>query len=164
MASEFTHLDPLGRARMVDVSAKEPTHRRAVARCKVLMEPDTASKIASGAITKGDVLAVARVAGIQAAKQTPHLLPLCHPLLVNSVYVNFQIEEGHVAVEVQVDTIDRTGVEMEALTACGVAALTIYDMCKSVDRSMTISELALWEKTGGRSGMWRRAPEADLEP
>jgi cyclic pyranopterin phosphate synthase len=163
MAPEFTHLDPLGRARMVDVSAKEPTHRRAVARCKVLMAPDTASKIASGAITKGDVLAVARVAGIQAAKQTPHLLPLCHPLLVNSVYVNFQIEEEHVAVEVQVDTIDRTGVEMEALTACGVAALTIYDMCKSVDRSMTISELALWEKTGGRSGLWRRAPEADQD-
>jgi cyclic pyranopterin phosphate synthase len=163
MASEFTHLDPLGRARMVDVSAKEPTHRRAVARCKVLMAPETASKIASGAITKGDVLAVARVAGIQAAKQTPHLLPLCHPLLVNSVYVNFQIEEGHVGVEVQVDTIDRTGVEMEALTACGVAALTIYDMCKSVDRSMTISDLALWEKTGGRSGQWRRAPEADLD-
>ena len=163
MASEFTHLDPLGRARMVDVSAKEPTHRRAVARCNVLMAPETASKIASGAITKGDVLAVARVAGIQAAKQTPHLLPLCHPLLVNSVYVNFQIEEGHVGVEVQVDTIDRTGVEMEALTACGVAALTIYDMCKSVDRSMTISELALWEKTGGRSGQWRRAPEADLD-
>lgn len=160
MASEFTHLDPLGRARMVDVSAKEPTHRRAVARCKVLMEPDTASKIASGAITKGDVLAVARVAGIQAAKQTPHLLPLCHQLLLNSVYVNFQIEEAHVAVEVQVDTVDRTGVEMEALTACGVAALTIYDMCKSVDRSMTISELALWEKTGGRSGQWRR-PEVD---
>jgi len=157
MASEFTHLDPLGRARMVDVSAKEPTHRRAVARCKVLMAPDTASKIASGAITKGDVLAVARVAAIQAAKQTPHLLPLCHQLLLNSVYVNFQIEESHVAVEVQVDTVDRTGVEMEALTACGVAALTIYDMCKSVDRSMTISELALWEKTGGRSGQWRRA-------
>jgi cyclic pyranopterin phosphate synthase len=164
MASEFTHLDPLGRARMVDVSAKEPTHRRAVARCKVLMAPDTASKIASGAITKGDVLAVARVAGIQAAKQTPHLLPLCHPLLVNSVYVNFQIEESHVGVEVQVDTVDRTGVEMEALTACGVAALTIYDMCKSVDRSMTISELALWEKTGGRSGLWHRAPEPALDP
>jgi cyclic pyranopterin monophosphate synthase len=163
MTSEFTHLDPLGRARMVDVSAKEPTHRRAVARCKVLMAPETASKIASGAITKGDVLAVARVAGIQAAKQTPHLLPLCHPLLVNSVYVNFRIEEGHVGVEVQVDTIDRTGVEMEALTACGVAALTIYDMCKSVDRGMTITELTLWEKTGGRSGQWRRAPEAGLD-
>src|SRR3954447_5035306 len=139
-ASEFTHLDPLGRARMVDVTAKDATHRRAVARCRVHMETDTAAKIASGAITKGDVLAVARVAGIQAAKQTPHLLPLCHPLLVGSVYVNFRIEDAHVEVEAQVDTVDRTGVEMEALTACAVAALTIYDMCKSIDRAMTIGE------------------------
>jgi cyclic pyranopterin monophosphate synthase len=156
MASEFTHLDPLGRARMVDVSAKDPSHRRAVARCRVHMEGDTASKIASGAITKGDVLAVARVAGIQAAKQTANLLPLCHPLLVGSVFVNFRIEERHVEVESQVDTFDRTGVEMEALTACTIAALTIYDMCKSVDRGMTIGDVALWEKTGGRSGVWRR--------
>src|SRR6201995_5298203 len=162
MPPEFTHLDPLGRARMVDVTDKEPTHRRAVARCRVYMEADTAAKIASGAITKGDVLAVARVAGIQAAKQTPNLLPLCHPLLVGSVYVNFRIEHEHIEVEVQVDTVDRTGVEMEALTACSVAALTIYDMCKSVDRSMTVGELALWEKTGGRSGVWRR-PGRDLE-
>jgi cyclic pyranopterin phosphate synthase len=158
-AHEFTHLDPLGRARMVDVSAKEPSHRRAVARCQVHMDPATASKIAAGAITKGDVLAVARVAGIQAAKQTPALLPLCHPLLVGAVYVNFRIEEGHVEVEAQVDTVDRTGVEMEALTAAAVAALTIYDMCKSVDRGMTIEHLALWEKTGGRSGHWRRADD-----
>ena len=156
-ASEFTHLDPLGRARMVDVTSKEPSHRRAVARCKIFMEADTASKIATGAITKGDVLAVARVAGIQAAKATPSLLPLCHPLLVGSVFVNFRIEEAHVVVEAQVDTVDRTGVEMEALTACAVAALTVYDMCKSVDRGMSIGELALWEKTGGRSGHWRRA-------
>ena len=155
-ASEFTHLDPLGRARMVDVTSKEATHRRAVARCRVHMEPDTASKIATGAITKGDVLAVARVAGIQAAKQTPSLLPLCHPLLVGSVFVNFRIEEDHVEVEAQVDTVDRTGVEMEALTACAVAALTIYDMCKSVDRAMTVGDLALWEKSGGRSGHYRR--------
>ena len=161
MASEFTHLDPLGRARMVDVSAKEPSHRRAVARCRVHMAPDTASKVATGAISKGDVLAVARVAGIQAAKQTPNLLPLCHPLLVGSVFVNFRIEDSYIEVETQVDTVDRTGVEMEALTACSVAALTIYDMCKSVDRGMTIGELALWEKTGGRSGMWRREPDFD---
>jgi cyclic pyranopterin phosphate synthase len=153
---DFTHLDPLGRARMVDVTAKDPSHRRAVARCRVNMEPATASKIASGAITKGDVLAVARVAGIQAAKQTANMLPLCHPLLVGSVFVNFRIEEDHVEVETQVDTVDRTGVEMEALHACAVAALTIYDMCKSVDRAMTVGELALWEKTGGRSGVWRR--------
>jgi len=156
MASEFTHLDPLGRARMVDVTAKDPSHRRAVARCRVTMEPATAAKIASGAITKGDVLAVARVAGIQAAKQTSNMLPLCHPLLVGSVFVNFRLEEDHVEVETQVDTVDRTGVEMEALHACAVAALTIYDMCKSVDRGMTIGELALWEKTGGRSGTYRR--------
>jgi cyclic pyranopterin phosphate synthase len=156
-ASEFTHLDPLGRARMVDVTSKEATHRRAVARCRVYMESDTAAKIATGAITKGDVLAVARVAGIQAAKQTPSLLPLCHPLLVGSVFLNFRIEEVHVEVEAQVDTVDRTGVEMEALTACAVAALTIYDMCKSVDRGMTIGELALWEKSGGRSGHYRRS-------
>jgi cyclic pyranopterin phosphate synthase len=158
-ASEFTHLDPLGRARMVDVTAKDATHRRAVARCKILMAADTASRIASGAITKGDVLSVARVAGIQAAKQTSHLIPLCHPLLVGGVYVNFRIEDAYVEVEAQVDTVDRTGVEMEAMTACAVAALTIYDMCKSVDRGMVVGELALWEKTGGRSGHWRR--EAD---
>ena len=134
-ASEFTHLDPLGRARMVDVSSKEATHRRAVA----------------------------RVAGIQAAKQTPNLLPLCHPLLVGSVFVNFRIEDSHVEVEAQVDTVDRTGVEMEAITAATVAALTIYDMCKSVDKSMTIGDLTLWEKTGGRSGMYRRPPPLDDE-
>ncbi len=163
MAPEFTHLDPLGRARMVDVTAKEPSHRRAVARCRVFMEPETASRIATGAISKGDVLAVARVAGIQAAKQTPHLLPLCHPLLVGAVLVNFRLEDTFVEVEANVDTVDRTGVEMEALTAAAVAALTIYDMCKSVDRSMTIGELALWEKTGGRSGTWRR-PLADPDP
>jgi cyclic pyranopterin monophosphate synthase len=156
MPSEFTHLDPLGRARMVDVSAKEPSHRRAVARCRISMEAETASKIASGAITKGVVLAVARFAGIQAAKQTPNLLPLCHPLLVGAVLVNFRIEDSYVEVEANVDTVDRTGVEMEALTAAAIAALTIYDMCKSIDRSMTIGELALWEKTGGRSGVWRR--------
>lgn len=145
---------------MVDVTPKEATHRRAVARCRVYMEPDTASLIASGAVTKGDVLAVARVAGIQAAKQTPMLLPLCHPLLVGGVFVNFTVEDSFVQVEAQVDTVDRTGVEMEALTAASVAALTIYDMCKSVDRGMTIGDLALWEKTGGRSGIYRR-PVAD---
>ena len=160
-ASEFTHLDPLGRARMVDVTAKEASHRRAVARCRVVMESDTASKVAAGAVSKGDVLAVARVAGIQAAKQTPNLLPLCHPLLVGSVFVNFRIEDAYIEVETQVDTVDRTGVEMEALTACSVAALTIYDMCKSLDRTMTIEALALWEKTGGRSGTYRRAPDLD---
>src|SRR3989440_3670970 len=132
----LTHLDPLGRARMVDVTPKEATHRRAIARCKVFMAPETTSRVATNAVTKGDVLAVARVAGIQAAKQTPNLIPLCHPLLVGSVFVNFTIGDDNVEVEAQVETVDRTGVEMEAMTACSVAALTVYDMCKSVDRSM----------------------------
>ena len=157
----LTHLDPLGRARMVDVTPKEATHRRAVARGRVIMQPDTTSLVARGAIAKGDVLAVARVAGIQAAKRTPDLIPLCHPLLVGSVLVNFRIEDSYIEVEAQVDTVDRTGVEMEAMTACSVACLTIYDMCKSADRSMVISDITLWEKTGGRSGSYRRSLDLD---
>jgi cyclic pyranopterin phosphate synthase len=153
----LTHLDPLGRARMVDVTPKEATHRRAVARCKVFMRPETTSKVASNAISKGDVLGAARIAGIQASKRTPDLIPLCHPLLVGAVTINFTIGDDHVEVESQVETVDRTGVEMEALTACAVAALTVYDMCKSSDRAMEIGELALWEKTGGRTGHWRRS-------
>lgn len=141
---------------MVDVTPKEPTHRRAVARGRVHMRAETTALIARGAIAKGDVLSVARVAGIQAAKKAPDLIPLCHPVLLGSVFVNFRIEDRFVEVEAQVDTVDRTGVEMEALTACTVACLTIYDMCKSVDRSMVIDEVALWEKTGGRSGVYRR--------
>lgn len=159
--SGLTHLDPLGRARMVDVTPKEPSYRRAVARGRVRMKPETASLVARGAIAKGDVLAVARVAGIQAAKRTPDLVPLCHPLLVGSVLVNFRIEDDYIEVESQVDTVDRTGVEMEALTACTIACLTIYDMCKSVDRSMIIDDVALWEKTGGRHGPYRREDNAD---
>jgi len=155
----FTHLDSLGRARMVDVTPKEPTHRRAIARCKVLMKPETTVAIANREMSKGDVLAVARVAGIQAAKRTSDMIPLCHPLLVGSVYVNFEIGDDHVSVEAQVDAVDRTGVEMEALHACATAALTVYDMCKSVDRAMVISDLALWEKTGGRSGTYRRTDD-----
>jgi cyclic pyranopterin phosphate synthase len=146
---------------MVDVTPKEASHRRAIARGRVYMAADTTSLIARGAITKGDVLAVARVAGIQAAKRTPDLLPLCHPLLVGAVLINFRIEDAFIEVEAQVDTVDRTGVEMEALTACAIACLTIYDMCKSADRSMTIGDVTLWEKTGGRSGTYRRAPDLD---
>ncbi|MFP5328233.1 MAG: cyclic pyranopterin monophosphate synthase MoaC [Acidimicrobiia bacterium] len=157
----FTHLDPLGRARMVDVTPKELTHRRAVARCKVWMKPETTALVASNAVSKGDVLAVARVAGIQAAKRTPDLIPLCHQLTVGSIYINFHLDDDFIEVESQVDTVDRTGVEMEAMTACSVAALTIYDMCKSTDRSMTISDLALYEKVGGRSGHWRRSEQDD---
>ncbi len=157
----LTHLDPLGRARMVDVTPKDPTHRRAIARCKVFMKPETTALVASNAVTKGDVLAAARIAAIQAAKRTPDLIPLCHPLLVGSVYVNFTIGDDSIEVESQVETVDRTGVEMEALTACAVAALTIYDMCKSSDRTMSIGELTLWEKTGGRSGHYRRQAAPD---
>ena len=145
---------------MVDVTPKEPTHRRAVARCKVVMRPETTAAIANREVNKGDVLAVARVAGIQAAKRTADMIPLCHPLLVGAVHVNFEIGDDFILVEANVDTVDRTGVGMEALHACSVAALTIYDMCKSADRGMVIGELALWEKTGGRSGTYRRH-EAD---
>ena len=158
--SPFTHLDPLGRARMVDVTPKEISHRRAIARCRVYMDVETASLVARGAIAKGDVIAVARVAGIQAAKRTSDLIPLCHPLLVGAVYVNFEIADTWIEIEAQVETVDRTGVEMEAMTACSVAALTIYDMCKSADRSMVIGDLALWEKVGGKSGTYRREAEA----
>ena len=156
----LTHVDPLGRARMVDVTPKETTHRRALARCKVRMLPETTVKIASNAINKGDVLGAARIAGIQGAKRTSDLIPLCHPLLVGAVYVNFTIGDDYVEVETQVEAVDRTGVEMEALSACAIAALTIYDMCKSADRSMVVEELCLWEKTGGRSGAWRRDNES----
>ncbi len=158
---ELTHLDPLGRARMVDVTEKEATSRRAVARGRVYMDSATTDLVASRAVSKGDVLAVARVAGIQAAKRTSDLLPLCHPLLVGAVLVNFEIQDNFIEIEAQVDTFDRTGVEMEALTACSVAALTIYDMCKSSDKSMTIGDIALWEKTGGRSGTYRRQDVLD---
>ncbi len=158
--TEFTHLDPHGRARMVDVTPKEPTHRRAVARCKVFMRPETTAAIAHREIKKGDVLSVARVAGIQAAKRTSDMIPLCHPLLVGAVSINFEIGDDFVAIEAHVDTVERTGVEMEALHACSTAALTVYDMCKSADRGMVIGDLTLWEKTGGRSGTYRR-PDGD---
>lgn len=152
----FTHLDPMGRARMVDVTPKDPTHRRAVARGRVFMQPATTAAVVNREVKKGDVLAVARVAAIQAAKRTSDMIPLCHPLLVGSVNVNFEIGDDFIEIEVQVDTVDRTGVEMEALHACAIAGLTIYDMCKSADKAMVIGEIALWEKTGGRSGSYRR--------
>lgn len=161
----LTHLDPLGRARMANSAPnKEATHRRALARCKVFMKPETTAAVASNAITKGDVLSAARIAGIQAAKQTAMLIPLCHPLLVGSVYVNFTIGDDNIEIESQVETVDRTGVEMEAMTACSIAALTVYDMCKSTDRTMSIGELMLWEKTGGRNGNWRRPVYDDIDP
>lgn len=142
---------------MVDVGEKNITSRRAVARCRVSMNPSTATAIRDGGMKKGDVIGVARVAGIQAAKKTSDLIPLCHPLMLSSVSVDFEVGTDSIDVTATVTTVDRTGVEMEALTACSVAALTIYDMCKSADKNMTISDLALWEKDGGRSGTYRRS-------
>ena len=155
-ADGFTHLDEQGRARMVDVAGKDGTHRRAGARARITMQPETARALGAGTVAKGDVLAVARVAGIQAAKRTSELIPLCHPLPLSSVAVNLMVGDSWVGVEATTETVDRTGVEMEALVACSVAALTIYAMCKARDRSMTVESLGLYEKSGGRSGEWRR--------
>ena len=152
----FSHLDTEGRARMVDVGDKRVTRRRAMARGRVSMRAETAEALSGGTVAKGDVLAVARVAGIQAAKRTAELIPLCHQLMLSSVSVELTVGEAWVDIEVVAETVERTGVEMEALTACSVAALTVYDMCKARDRSMTIGDLALWEKSGGRSGDWTR--------
>jgi cyclic pyranopterin phosphate synthase len=120
------------------------------------MDAATTAAVAANAMNKGDVLATARVAGIQAAKYAATMLPMSHPVLVGNVHVNFTIADTHIDVEASVDTVDRTGVEMEALMAVTVAALTVYDMCKSADRTMTIEDVAIWEKSGGRSGTWRR--------
>ena len=158
-AVELTHLDSSGQAHMVDVLGKEPTRRRALARCQVEMTAETVSTVATGDAIKGDVLAVARAAGIQAAKRTPDLIPLCHPLMIGFFTIDFELKETHIAISAEVETIERTGVEMEALTACSVAALTIYDMCKSVDKNMTITDIALWEKSGGKSGEYSRSSD-----
>ena len=152
----FTHLDESGAAHMVDVGDKDATRRRAVARCVVAMEATSAAAIADGDVRKGDVLAVARVAGIQAAKRTAEIIPLCHPLLLSKVAVDLTVEESSVVIEAVVETTGPTGVEMEALHACTAAALTIYDMCKALDRAMVISDVMLIEKSGGRSGDFRR--------
>ena len=152
----FSHLNESGQSHMVNVGGKDITSRRAVARCNVQMSPATSAAIASASLPKGDVIATARIAGIQAAKKTSDLIPLCHPLMLSAVTVNISVGEGVVAIEAIVETTGQTGVEMEALTACSVAALTIYDMCKSADKSMVIGELALWEKSGGRSGTFQR--------
>ncbi len=152
----FTHLDESGAAHMVDVGDKDATRRRAVARSVVAMESTTAAAIADGDVKKGDVLAVARIAGIQAAKRTADISPLCHPLLLSKVAVDLTVEESSVVIEAVVETTGPTGVEMEALHACTAAALTIYDMCKALDRAMVISDVMLIEKSGGRSGDFRR--------
>ena len=152
--SELTHLDAEGRAHMVDVGEKNVTWREAVARGAVLMRPETLQLIMAGGLPKGDVLAVARVAGIMAAKRAPDLIPLCHPLLLTHVSVDLQpaADGAGLLIAATVRTTGKTGVEMEALTAVSVAGLTIYDMCKAVDRSMRISDIRLAQKRGGRSG------------
>jgi cyclic pyranopterin phosphate synthase len=156
---KLSHTDAQGRARMVDVAAKQATVREAIATGVVRMQPAVLHLIVAGAMPKGDVLAVARVAGIMAAKKTPELIPLCHPLPVSSVKVEFTPDEatGTITIEARVKVEAKTGVEMEALTAVSVAALTIYDMCKAVDKGMVIADICLRKKTGGKSGTYVRA-------
>ena len=154
---ELSHLDARGESRMVDVSDKDVTRREATARGRVAMSAETLALIGEGRLPKGDVLAAARVAGIMAAKRTPELIPLCHPLPISGVEVRLSLDEGGPAVEIEatVRTSAQTGVEMEALTAVSVAALTIYDMCKSAQRDMRIEGVRLVAKSGGRSGDYR---------
>jgi cyclic pyranopterin phosphate synthase len=156
--SELTHLDDEGTARMVDVGAKEPTARRAVAQAIVRMTPETAARVAAGDAPKGDVLGVARVAGIQAAKRTGELIPLCHPLGLDHVDVDAHLdpEAGTVTLTATAAVTARTGVEMEAMTAAAVAALTVYDMVKGLERGVRIEAVELLRKSGGRSGEWIR--------
>ena len=155
---EFTHFDSKGASRMVDVSMIAPTERQAVASGKVTMKKETLQQIIDMSIKKGNVFEVARIAAIMAVKQTPHLIPLCHPLAISSVNVEFDysLEKGEVYIEVIVSLDDKTGVEMEALTGVSVAALTIYDMCKAVDKDMIISDIMLMKKSGGKSGEYIR--------
>ncbi|HEV3130168.1 MAG TPA: cyclic pyranopterin monophosphate synthase MoaC [Solirubrobacteraceae bacterium] len=153
----LTHLDAAGRARMVDVSEKPATDRRAVARATVRVSPETAAAVLSGDAPKGDVLGTARIAGIQAAKRTSELIPLCHPLALSFVGVDGEVNtgRGEIVLTAEARTTGPTGVEMEALTAASVAALTVYDMIKGIERGASIAEVVLLEKSGGRSGDWR---------
>ena len=157
MMSKLTHVSSKGEARMVDVSGKAITEREAVAKSKVVMKPATLKQIKAVWFEKGDVLAVARVAGIMAAKKTPHLIPLCHPVLINNIAIEFDLSgDDSVDITARVKSTGKTGVEMEALVAASVSALTIYDMCKPVDKTMTITEIYLESKQGGKSGTYRR--------
>lgn len=158
MSDQLTHLDAQGHATMVDVGDKEVTSRTAIAQGEVRMLASTLAAIRDGDVPKGDVLAAARIAGIMAAKKTPELIPLCHTLLLTKVAIEFEIdaEASRVQIQATVRCKGQTGVEMEALTAVSVAALTIYDMAKALDKSMTIGEICLLEKQGGKSGEWRR--------
>jgi cyclic pyranopterin monophosphate synthase len=154
--SSLTHFDESGRARMVDVGDKASTHRIAIALGRVSMQPETASLIREGKAAKGDVLAVAQVAAIMAAKKTHDIIPMCHPLLLPKIDVTFNLDDTGVDITAQVETRGQTGVEMEALTAVSAAALTIYDMVKAVDRAMVIESIQLQRKSGGKSGEWER--------
>ncbi|MCP5141070.1 MAG: cyclic pyranopterin monophosphate synthase MoaC [Chromatiales bacterium] len=160
--SQFTHIDETGAARMVDVGAKAVTQREATATARIRMLPATLALIVAGGHKKGDVLAVARIAGIQAAKQTPQLIPLCHPLMMTKVKVELtpNVAESCVDITATCGLAGQTGVEMEALTAASVAALTVYDMCKAVDRGMVIEQVRLIEKKGGKSGHWTAGEQA----
>ena len=155
---EFTHFDENGKSRMVDVTEKTPTERTAWASGTVTMNADTLKRILDNGIAKGNVFEIARIAGIMAAKRTHELIPLCHPLALTAVDVDFSpnAEKGEVKVDARVRLTGKTGVEMEALTAVSVAALTVYDMCKAVDKGMVLGEIKLIEKTGGKSGIYRR--------
>ncbi|HIB54402.1 MAG TPA: cyclic pyranopterin monophosphate synthase MoaC [Nitrospirales bacterium] len=160
---DLTHFNADGRARMVDVGGKAMTHRTAVAQACVLMQPETLVRIQEGQIAKGDVLAVAQVAGTMGAKRTPDLVPMCHPLLITSVNIFFMEDatpnaDGlcKILITAEVKTTGQTGVEMEAMTAVSVAALTVYDMCKAIDRGMTVTDVCLNSKAGGKSGTYLR--------
>nr|WP_281352260.1 cyclic pyranopterin monophosphate synthase MoaC [Phytoactinopolyspora alkaliphila] len=153
----MTHINDDGSARMVDVTAKDVTVRTARASGRVLVSPEVISALRAGDVPKGDALAVARIAGIQGAKRTPDLVPLCHPLAIHGVDVDLSVADDAVEISATVRTADRTGVEMEALTAVATAALTVVDMVKAIDRGAVISDIRVEEKTGGRSGTWRRA-------
>lgn len=156
--SKLTHLDSKGQAQMVDVGEKAVTHRTATAEAIIELKPETLQLIVEGGHKKGDVFAVARIAGIQAAKKCPDLIPLCHPLMLSSVNVELSAneQESQVLIQATCKVAGQTGVEMEALTAASVAALTVYDMCKAVDRGMVIKSIKLLEKAGGKSGTWTR--------
>jgi cyclic pyranopterin phosphate synthase len=156
VAKRLTHLDDKGAARMVDVADKAPTAREAVAECVVRMEAETVRSVREGTGSKGDALQVARVAGIMAAKRTPDLIPLAHPLPITSVSVDFDFVEGGIRVEARARVVGQTGVEMEALTAAAVAGLTIIDMTKGIERGVYLETVRLLEKSGGRSGTWKR--------
>ncbi|HSD60987.1 MAG TPA: cyclic pyranopterin monophosphate synthase MoaC [Burkholderiales bacterium] len=158
--TKFTHFDAQGEAHMVDVAEKPETRRVARARGRIRMQPETLRRILEGGAKKGDVLGVARIAAIQASKRASELIPLCHPLALTRIGVEFTVDESASAVncEVTAETVGRTGVEMEALTAAAVALLTIYDMCKAADRGMVIEDIRLLEKSGGKSGHWRAGP------